>query len=52
MVDHEEKERTILLDRVYMYKPWLKKCVPKLKITKPDIIRKNYPITDKDIEEF
>ena len=49
MQDHEDKERAILLDQLFRHKPWLKSCLPKLKVSKPDIIRTNFPVTDSDI---
>ena len=52
MAEHEDKERSIVLERLYRYKPWLRRCLPKLRITKPDIIRKNFPITDQEVEQF
>ena len=52
MAEHEDKERQIILDRLFTYKPWLKTCVPKLKQAKPDFIIKNYPLEESDITEF
>ena len=41
----ENKERDQYLLDLFFYKPWLKECVPNLKTSKLDFIRKNYPLT-------